>query len=239
MFLLLFPDRVRTDYWANCPKKSFSHLTVRKDCHFKLLFFLCFLFWKRNILTFQTYFLRQVGSKRSCLREEATPGSEKLFPLPLLTLFSTSSVTRLIFSLVSSVKMFSWFRTKSSLSFWSSRSSMDWTLTRQKGDHHHHHAFPQERNRPLSRHGPPWWVREQPGGIPSDTGCPKQRPCSRRAAHDSFMCTSIQRLCWTNTTQNWNFESELLSLYYHIITTKKGVGNRRPLITHLPWFKKG
>lgn len=53
----------------------------------------------------------------------------------LLTLFSTSSVTRLIFSLVSSVKMFSWFRTKSSLSFWSSRSSIESTLTEQKGNY--------------------------------------------------------------------------------------------------------
>lgn len=53
----------------------------------------------------------------------------------LLTLFSTSSVTRLIFSLVSSVKIFSWFRTKSNLSFWSSRSSIESTLMEQKGNY--------------------------------------------------------------------------------------------------------
>lgn len=51
-------------------------------------------------------------------------------------------------------------------------------------------------------------------------------------------CARAFKGCARQTQLKTSLLSQLLSLYYHIITTKKGVGNQKPLITHLTRFKK-
>lgn len=211
MFLLPFPDGVRTHYCTNCPKKRFN-----QSGKIAILSFF-FLSWKRNILDISNV-LPEMGGLQKELpeRDPATLGSDKLLPLPLLTLLSTSSVTRLIFSLVSSVKMFSWFRTKSSLSFWSSRSSMEWTLTQQKGNHHHHHGFPQERNKPLTRHGSSSWWFLSCQGESQVTPAAQSRGTAPEGLHVEVPCAPAFKGCAEQIQLKTSISSQ--NCYHCIIT---------------------
>lgn len=209
MFLLPSPDRVRTDYWANCPKKLFNHLTVRKDCHFKLLFF---------IVKKEHSDISNIFPETSRLQKELPErvGSTWIWAVP-------TAFTYFVFDLLSNA--FDFFlgvfcQNVQLISHEVQPVLLIFSLF------HGLDSNPAERRSPSPPCIPPgnkqalkqawttlmgsWAAR----GIPSDTGCPKQRSCSRRAAH-CVPCAQAFKGCAEQRQLKTRIVTTLLSHNYN------------------------